>query len=286
MDGSDDPAPTAFVPGHITAFFSPQPDPDPLVAGSRGAGIALSHGVSVSISPATDPTVILNGEPTSIEPVMSVLRSLNVSAEVHAKTPLPLGAGFGVSGAIALGTALVANAHFDCGRSVNELTAIAHRAEVKAGTGLGDVVAQARGGVPIRLEPGAPGSGELDGVPASPRIEYCTFGELSTESVLSGETEAVTTAGERALSALVATPTIEQLMHGARTFSTDAGLLGTEVKQAIEAVEEAGGQAAMAMLGRTIFAIGTGLSDAGYDPAVCRCYPAGAHLVGDADTLR
>ncbi len=286
MDGSDDPAPTVFVPGHITAFFSPQPDPDPLVAGSRGAGIALSHGVSLSISPATDSTVVLNGEPTPIQPVASVLRSLDVSAAVHAQTPLPLGAGFGVSGAIALGTALSANARFDCGRSVNELTAIAHRAEVEAGTGLGDVVAQARGGMPIRLEPGAPGHGELDGIPASPRIEYCTFGELSTESVLSGDTEALTAAGEQALSALVATPTIEQLMHGARTFSTDAGLVVTEVQQAIEAVAEAGGTAAMAMLGRTVFAIGTGLSDAGYDPAVCRCYPAGAHLVRDSEHPR
>lgn len=286
MDGSDDSGTVAFVPGHITTCFSPQPDPDPLVAGSRGAGIALSHGVSVSVSPSTESRVVLNGKPTPIEPVGSVLRSLDASAEVHAKTPLPLGAGFGVSGAIALGTALAANARFDCERTVNELTTIAHRAEVEAGTGLGDVVAQARGGVPIRLEPGAPGYGELDGVPASPRIEYCTFGELSTESVLSGDTEAVTAAGERALSALVATPTIEQLMDSARTFSTDAGLLVTEVQQAIEAVEEAGGQAAMAMLGRTVFAIGTGLSDAGYDPAVCRCSPAGAHLVRDSDTLR
>ncbi|MFC6755233.1 sugar kinase, partial [Halorubrum tibetense] len=33
------------------------------------------------------------------------------------------------------------------------------------------------------------------------------------------------------------------------------------------------------MLGRTAFALGTGLSDAGYDPAVCHTHPAGARLV-------
>jgi len=35
----------------------------------------------------------------------------------------------------------------------------------------------------------------------------------------------------------------------------------------------------MAMLGRTVFGLGTGLSDAGYDPEVCRIDAAGARLV-------
>jgi len=30
------------------------------------------------------------------------------------------------------------------------------------------------------------------------------------------------------------------------------------------------------MLGDTVFALGTGLTDAGYDPVVTRTYPAGA----------
>ena len=47
------------------------------------------------------------------------------------------------------------------------------------------------------------------------------------------------------------------------------------------AVWEAGGEASMAMLGETVFALGTGLSDAGYDPRVCRTYPTGASLVDD-----
>jgi pantoate kinase len=34
----------------------------------------------------------------------------------------------------------------------------------------------------------------------------------------------------------------------------------------------------MAMLGRTVFALGTGLSDAGYDAVSCRTHPAGATL--------
>jgi len=50
------------------------------------------------------------------------------------------------------------------------------------------------------------------------------------------------------------------------------------VAEAVDAVTDAGGEAAMAMLGRTVFALGTGLSDAGYDAAACRIHPAGARL--------
>lgn len=271
------PVATAFVPGHITGFFSAHPDPDPAAAGSRGAGIALSDGVAVTVSRGSGTQ--LNGEAIAIDPVESVLDRLGIEATVEAETPLPLGAGFGVSGAIALGTALAANAAFDCRRTENELIEMAHCAEVEAGTGLGDVVAQARGGVPIRIAPGAPGHGTLDGLPARPRIEYLTFGELSTEAVLSGDTDRLSTAGEAALNELRAEPTGEQLMTSSRTFAEEAALLTDDLRDVIESVEQAGGEAAMAMLGRTVFATGTGLSDAGYEPAVCHVDAAGGRLV-------
>ena len=292
---------TAFVPGHVTAFFSAHPAEDPAVAGSRGAGLTLSDGVDVTVSlvddasaasddastAAADPAaLILDGEPASIGAVADVLSALDVRARVTVETGLPVGAGFGVSGAAALGTALAANAAADRGRSENELVRIAHEAEVERGTGLGDVVAQARGGIPIRVEPGAPGHGELDGIPAHARVEYVTFGELSTEAVLAGDTTALTEAGERALSELRADPRLPTLIDASREFAERADLLVPEVAEAIDAVDavEADdgteGSAAMAMLGRTVFALGTGLSDAGYDPAVCHTHPAGARLVG------
>jgi len=43
-------------------------------------------------------------------------------------------------------------------------------------------------------------------------------------------------------------------------------------------VIEAGGDGGMAMLGETVFALGTGLTDAGYDANVCAVYPPGASL--------
>jgi len=267
-----------FVPGHVTGFFTTDPDPDPTKAGSRGAGIALSDGVTVTARPASEARIVLNGEEIRMESVERTLRALEVRAEIRGVTDLPIGAGFGVSGAMALGAALTVNSAFDRRLSENELVTIAHGAEVEAGTGLGDVVAQARGGVPIRLEPGGPQDNLLDGIPAQERVEYHVMGELSTDEVLRGETDALTEAGRTALSAVVGEPTMDQFMRASRRFSRESGLLTDEVLAVIRDVSEAGGTAAMAMLGETVFALGTGLSDAGYDPDVCWIHGAGATL--------
>ncbi|WP_435126868.1 pantoate kinase [Halobaculum sp. D14] len=292
---------TAFAPGHVTAFFAPYPDDSPARAGSRGAGLALADGVEVTVrrgDDAADETgsgaggaagdrdsdVVLDGVPAEMEAVSLTLDALGVGtdtapAEVEVTTDLPVGAGFGVSGAAALATALAANDLFDLQRSENGLVNAAHVAEVEAGTGLGDVVAQFRGGLPIRLEPGAPTYGHFDGLPARPTVEYVTFGELSTAEVLDGDLDPVREAGEAALTRLMRRPSVEELFAASREFAGDAGLLVPEVAEAVDAVEAEGGLASMAMLGRTAFALGTGLSDAGYDAERCGTHPTGATVL-------
>jgi pantoate kinase len=269
----------AFVPGHVTGFFTVERDgTDPTKSGSTGAGIALAEGVEVRVTPGGERAVTLDGDPVEVEAVDRVLRTLDADATVRAETDLPVGAGFGVSGAMALGTALAANVAFDRRLSVNELVTIAHGAEVEAGTGLGDVVAQARGGVTVRLEPGGPHENVLDGIVASRRVrvEYVHLGEIATGEVIGGDTDALDDAGETALSRVVEEPTLSSFMYASRAFAREAALLTPAVREAIQAVSEAGGQASMAMLGETVFALGTGLSDAGYDPAVTRVHTPGA----------
>lgn len=269
----------AFVPGHVTGFFTVEPDDDPTKAGSRGAGIALTDGVTVEVRPAEETLVTLDGSSIEVGAVERVLDALDVQASVTATTDLPLGAGFGVSGAMALGTALAATAAFDVPLSESELVTVAHGAEVEAGTGLGDVVAQARGGVPIRLDHGGPHHGKLDGLPARGRVEYATFGELSTPDVITSDTETLTASGERALSSVVNDPTVETFMTASRTFARETGLLTDDLRRTIQDVAEAGGTAAMAMLGETVFALGTGLTDAGYEASVCEIDHCGARLL-------
>jgi pantoate kinase len=268
----------AFVPGHVTGFFTIENDDDPTKAGSRGGGIAISDGVTVTVEPSQDPAIELNGEACEIEAVETVLKTLEAGANVRAETELPLGSGFGISGAMALGTALATNELFDRRLSENELLTIAHGADVQANTGRGDVVAQARGGVPIRLEPGGPQHNLIDAIPARAEIEYLTLGELSTTDVLTGETDLITTAGRRALSSVVKEPTLDTFVDASRKFAREAELLTDDVRRVISDVNEVSGDASMAMLGKTIFSVGPGLSEAGYNPVSCEVHHAGAHL--------
>lgn len=272
---------SAFVPGHVTTFFSVHRRRTPAETGSRGGGITLTNGVTVRIEPADELKISLNGTELSMDPVTRLLSELGVIASVEANSPLPLGAGFGVSGAATLGTALAANQAFSLGYSENELIELAHVSEVESGTGLGDVVAQARGGVPLRLEPGSPSNGKLDGIPATGRIEWHSFGDLSTEAIISGDIDQLSTAGEAALAAVRKQPTLPTLFEVGRRFAREADLLVPEVTEAIETVHTTGGEAMMAMLGRTVVALDTGLSDAGYDPAHCWIHPGGATLRSD-----
>jgi pantoate kinase len=273
----------AFVPGHVTGFFTSDPDPDPVKTGSRGGGLALSDGVTVSVRPADETAVFLGDVSVEMGAVGRVLDALGVSAQVRTETDLSPGVGFGVSGAVALGAALAANQVFDCRLSENELVTIAHGAEVQAGTGLGDVVAQARGGVPLRLEPGGPQVNKLDAIPARTRVEYVVRGELDTAEILGGDTAALTAAGEQAIAEVVSEPTLETFMRASRRFSREAGLLTEGVREIVTDVTEAGGTATMAMLGQTVIALDTGLSDAGYDPSVCHVHSGGATVLAAED---
>lgn len=269
----------AFAPGHVTGFFTVNRADDPMKAGSRGAGLALTDGVTVTVRPADERAVYLDDVSVDVAAVEAVLDALRATVEVRAETPLPLGAGFGVSGAMALATALSTNAALQRGLSADECTALAHGADVQASTGLGDAVAQARGGVPIRLEPGAPRENEMDAIPARRNLEYHSLGDRPTADVLAGETGSISNAGQRALANTVDKPTLATFMRASRTFAREADLLTDPVRAVVDDVADAGGTAAMAMLGETVIALDSGLSDAGYEEATRTAIdPCGARL--------
>ncbi|MFW6265449.1 MAG: pantoate kinase [Halanaeroarchaeum sp.] len=271
----------AFVPGHITGLFSIHRTDDPTTTGSRGAGLALAAGVRVRVARNDRTVVRVDGERIDVDAVEALLASMDLTASVDVTSDLPIGSGFGISGAMTLGAALAANAAFETGRSENELVRLAHVAEVEAGTGLGDVVAQARGGAPIRLDPGAPPVGTMDGIPDVAAVEYVDRGDLSTPDVLADRPERITRAGTDALETLRERPTLDRFMATSRRFAEDTGLLTDDLREIVDDVAAAGGLASMAMLGRTVFALGTGLSDAGYDPERTRIHRGGATLLPD-----
>jgi pantoate kinase len=174
---------------------------------------------------------------------------------------MPLGSGFGASGAGALGCAYALNHHFSLCLTAGKAASIAHAAEVANGTGLGDVIAQNTGGLVIRIKPGAPGIGQVDRIPVPPtRVDCVVRGPISTKEVLSDPSamRAVNQAGEACVKEIISRPTLEEFMRLSKRFTKQCNLASPWVLDVVEAVEAAGGQAAMIMLGEAVFALDGG----------------------------
>jgi len=245
----------AFAPAHITGFFYVHDHEDPLKMGSCGCGFTLEDGVYTTAWPADNSEVYLDGKPSEASTTRTVIELLtDQPVHVESETDLPVGGGFGVSGAGACSTALAVDRALGLGKTYNELSYVAHVAEVKNRTGLGDVAGMTLGGVVIRLRPGTPFM--LDRIPVASRDIYCVhFGPISTKSVLSDPKEKalINEAGKKCLKELLKAPTFEHFVRLSREFSVSTGLISDKALDAVEAVEAFDGMASMAMLGDTVF---------------------------------
>lgn len=250
----------ASVPGHVTGFFAARREEDPLAAGSIGCGFTLGLLARTAVSAADATQITINGQPSDAPVSRYVVDSLAPSpVRVETELEMVLGAGFGASGAGALGCAYALNHLFDLGMTSNQIASVAHRAEVLSGTGLGDVIAQNTGGLVIRIAHGAPGRGVVDRIPVPRTKVYAVVrGPIPTREVLrdSSVMKRVNAAGERAVREILRRPTLGEFMRLSRRFTCEIELASSWAMDAIEAVESAGGMASMIMLGDSVFAVG------------------------------
>jgi pantoate kinase len=243
----------AFAPAHITGFFVICPHENPAMAGSLGCGITLKAGVTtrVEIGGPGGP----DGSPCpTVGSVVSRLTRRPCSVRIT--SDIPIGAGFGASGAGALGIAFALNHALSLDLTANQLTEIAHIAEVENRTGLGDVVAQSLGGVVIRRTPGA--SARLDRIRADAKdVFWVVFDKIPTKEILNDKSVAdrINPAGIASLRELLKMPTVDNFMIQSRRFAAETGLMSNIVSDAADAVEAAGGMASQAMLGDSVFAV-------------------------------
>jgi pantoate kinase len=238
---------TAHAPGSVTTVFVPQGED-----GSLGVSFATADGVTATVERAAETTIVLDGDPASVEPVAGVLDRLGVTATVHLETAVPIGRGFGVSGAATLATALAANVEFDLGMKRGPLVETAHRAEVAAGTGLGDVFVQNQGGLVWNTGDGVEREGRND------PVAYESFDSIATADVLADEAvlERVRTAGNDALASFEAGLPLADLFDRSWSFAERTDLATEQVTERVETVWDAGGAATMAMVGETVVATG------------------------------
>lgn len=265
----------AFCPFHITGFFALKPYKKQI--SSIGCGLVIADGATTEAS-AGYGSVYINRQPDPAPTTKTVAALLsNKSADIRTELAGPMSCGLGTSGAGALSTALVLDELWGLKYSFNALCEIAQRAEIANKTGVGDVIAQAIGGIVIRQQ------NAVDRIPTPPlEVSYVVFGPLSTPEILADrDTLAVTNKfGSAALQKLMQRPTLDEFMRLSRQFACNSELISPKARDAVEAVEASGGLASMAMLGDAVYAIdpANALSEFGAVRKTTICN-WGAHLV-------
>ena len=272
----------AFAPGNISCVFKIIPHPDATRMHSLGMGFTVTEGVEVTVSDCHETEVLFNGEgihfPTVLAVVKRLIQNTRVTdIRVDLTSPLPIGCGFGLSGAAALATAYALNELLHLRKDTESLAMIAHVAEVENRTGLGDVCSQYHGGCLVKLKEGAPLVADRLPIAEQP-IYYRYFGPIQTSEVLGNreQTLRINRAADVALNTLralthanVVPPHSEQRVgYGVRDsaelfnacfavskqFSVESGLLSdTRVIDTIAQIEAEGGVASMIMLGNGVF---------------------------------
>jgi pantoate kinase len=263
----------AFAPGHITGIFQIFDGPnDPMRKGSKGAGVCLTQGITttVEVHQSSEPVskILINGK--HIDSSITSKRVLelfetrfpslrDIGVEVHHDGMLPIGAGFGTSGAGALSLALALNEANDLGLSTMDAAQIAHRAEIECKTGLGTVIAETFGGVEIRVKPGAPGIGEIENItpPKNSVVACLTFGSLFTRDLLSNADtrRKINESSETLIKELREHPNVENLMKSSRLFAEQTGLITEPVREVLNATDKTNVVCSMPMFGESVFTL-------------------------------
>jgi pantoate kinase len=263
----------AFAPCHITGFFQIfDQTADALHVGSKGAGVSLTRGVktTVKIKEASKNalTVKINGSCSNSAEVSRHVANVFLShfkerdrfdITVDHFVDVPIGSGFGASGAAALSLALSLNRVFGLGMSNIEAAQLAHTAEVYCKTGLGTVIAETFGGLEIRLKPGAPGIGEIKNVviPEDAMVACLVFGPLSTKRFLNDEQvrKRVNKFGGKLVDELLQEPNSINFMKLSREFAENIGLITDRTRKVLEAADRIGFTCSMPIFGEAVFTL-------------------------------
>jgi len=249
-----------FIPSHITGFFKIYKDKDILKTGSTGAGITLNKGVYTNIINGNG-EVYFNGDRMELCPTIEVIENYlnyNESDEfnyniIH-KSDFPLGCGLGTSGSCALGASHELSKIYN----INKVLEFAHTAEVKCGTGLGDVIAQYTKGFVIRKKPGLPINVEKINIKNinDYNVVVEILGKKETGTIINNPEwiNKINKMSDELLQKLLKNPTLENFMSLSYKFAKDTGLANDEIIELCDDLSFTVGSS-QAMLGNTVFCI-------------------------------
>lgn len=251
----------AFAPANISCIFTVQKNKNPRLMGSTGLGFTIDKGVVVEVSkiPLNSSQIFFNNKKIKFPTIQTVIKTLtDEHVQIRISSELPLGFGFGLSGASALATAYAINKLFKLKKTKKELAILAHTAEVKNKTGLGDVVNEYFGGFCLKVRSSS--QFKVVKIPLTGTSVYCRcFSPIQTKSILSNpkKIKLINLAGEKAIEKIQHLPKpiqFSDLINISKEFVEESRLLtDTKTKETIETIMKNKGYASMIILGNGVF---------------------------------
>ncbi len=225
------------VPLNVSGFWIPQRGETWETTGSLGASLTIEPPAVFRVTRGSCP-VLING--TCIEDYHSIARELALAGlSVCGTSPVPLGVGSAVSGALAIALAYAYLYTKEGGEAdATRVGVLAHRIEIETGGGLGDIICQVLGGgLLLRRKPGPPGVGEA--IPLPTEDVEVTLGVLenriTTREMLQRYAEKFADVGPRVYGEFLAKPDLRNFLRLSREFSIAVGFMRQEMLERLEA---------------------------------------------------
>ena len=259
----------AFSPAHITGFFKAELDgKEPNQLGSLGAGFSIQKGVKTTVNVRSKTEHDINnyairvkgfntGDIRVSEYVLNEFLSDEKYFDVTHEIDVPVGYGFGCSGAVALSLAIALNDALKYGYTKTKVAQIAHKAEIKCQTGLGDVLASYHGGFEIRTKSGAPGIGEVQRIIPKEKLEVMIicFNPISTKKFLKEKISLINGLGGKMVQKLVKSQDMDEFQDMSIKFAQYIHVITPKMNKVIKDLHDNGIKCGIALFGETIFSL-------------------------------
>ena len=259
----------AFSPAHITGFFKAELDGKELnQLGSLGAGFSIQKGVKTTVNVRSKTEHDINnyairvkgfntGDIRVSEYVLNEFLLDGKYFDVTHEIDVPVGYGFGCSGAVALSLAIALNDALKYGYTKTKVAQIAHKAEIKCQTGLGDVLASYHGGFEIRTKSGAPGVGEVQRITPKEKLEVMIicFNPISTKKFLKEKISLINGLGGKMVQKLVKSQDMDEFQDMSIKFAKYIHVITPKMNKVIKDLHDNGIKCGIALFGETIFSL-------------------------------
>jgi pantoate kinase len=262
----------AFCPAHITGFFKAELDNTKKIdeLGSQGAGFSIQKGVKTIVKVRKKSEYDISNFHLNIKGYQTdntqvseyiIQKFLNLIEEkifvdIDHEINVPVGYGLGCSAAVALSLGLALNQALKMNLTKEEVGSIAHEAEIKCQTGLGDVLASYHGGFEIRVKSGAPGRGIVKKIKTgSVSVIIICFSPISTKKFLRERLSSINGLGGRMVTKLEKSKNIIEFQDMSLEFAKYVDIITPKMHSVIRDLNDNGIKCGIALFGETIFSI-------------------------------